>query len=591
SAKGHTMPYIKLLIALAGLSFLVACGGSATPANNNAGGDNNGGDNSGGDNSGGDNSGGGGNGGGGGGNATDCTTSPFHADCLTNNAPALRLRQTMCLADSTTNPSCVGETGVIITFCKTNPFSTETPCMTDDYRILRQTRCLTASNAHTSCPTILAGLVNHDDYLTIGDAPPLATVTEAIADTDILSHFLSVGAISARVNNSIDTTGLRITINDPTEATPKILSRAGDALDGVTYVRGNIEGQIQSFVGLLPSTNLGAPLPNTTPNATWRGSYFSAAGDDIFDIDFMINFSTSKINATDTQGVFVTTFDLDFTAEGVITGDVILGSSIPDDTAQARGLIGEQGLVGGFANTDGGSQVGVLYGTFVADNPAFDDEPAVVSYLDWVDVTTPDTTRADPLTNQFLTGADSITNDVAEFGSLNLNNAEPTDGTAFGGDVNDGFELSGNDPSEATHYYVGILTTTNLGAPLTEQTAEGTWEGRLYATRATGAVRSTEVADFTPTVTFNTKTISATIPGVINLGGAAIVPGTVSYDFTAIWDERGVFESTINRTLSDVASAGKLTGLIGQGGAVGVFISNAGAAVGYAGGFVARKAP
>ena len=31
------MPYIKLLIALAGLSFLVACGGSATPANNNAG--------------------------------------------------------------------------------------------------------------------------------------------------------------------------------------------------------------------------------------------------------------------------------------------------------------------------------------------------------------------------------------------------------------------------------------------------------------------------------------------------------------------------------------------------------------------------
>ncbi|MCA8835357.1 MAG: hypothetical protein K8953_09765, partial [Proteobacteria bacterium] len=46
------MTYIKLLIALAGLSFLVACGSSATPANNNTGGDNSGGDNSGGDNSG-----------------------------------------------------------------------------------------------------------------------------------------------------------------------------------------------------------------------------------------------------------------------------------------------------------------------------------------------------------------------------------------------------------------------------------------------------------------------------------------------------------------------------------------------------------
>ncbi len=279
---------------------------------------------------------------------------------------------------------------------------------------------------------------------------------------------------------------------------------------------------------------------------------------------------------------------------GVITGTVESAGLVNDveDTTKkfdgtARGLIGKAGLVGGFISPTG------HHGGFVADNPAFDDTPTTVGYLDWVDVTTPDAARDTPLTNQFLRGADSTTNDVAEFTSLNLNNAQPTgmDTTAFGGDSNDGFKISGNNTSEPTHFYAGILTTTSLGAPLTETTASGAWEGRLYAARAAGTVRSTEVADFVPTVNFDTNTISATIPGVINFGGAAIVPGTVSYDFTAVWDERGVFQGTINRTLSSVASAGNLTGLIGQGGAVGVFISNAGAAVGYGGGFVARKAP
>ncbi len=46
------MPYLKLLTVLAGLMIMTACGGSATPANNNTGGDNNTGDNTGGDNNG-----------------------------------------------------------------------------------------------------------------------------------------------------------------------------------------------------------------------------------------------------------------------------------------------------------------------------------------------------------------------------------------------------------------------------------------------------------------------------------------------------------------------------------------------------------
>ena len=222
-----------------------------------------------------------------------------------------------------------------------------------------------------------------------------------------------------------------------------------------------------------------------------------------------------------------------------------------------------------------------------------------VTYTDWVEVTMPDTARATPLANQFLTGADGVTTLTnGTVGFVNLNNAKPTgmDTTAFGGDVKDGFHVYSNDRStgtDPTNFYAGSLTTTNLGAPLTMQTASGTWQGRLFAARDTVVVNAetlinAEVADFAPTVNFGMKTISATITGVTNFGGVDIPANTVSYDFTAVWDARGVFQSTINRTLSGVVSAGVLTGLIGQEGAVGVFISNAGAAVGYAGGFVAR---
>ncbi len=126
------MTHLKILTVLAGLAFLVACGGSATPADNNVDnmpdGDNTGGDNSGGDNSGGGNAGGGGNGG----NATDCTATPFHADCNAD-APALLLRESMCLADITTNPLCMGPTGIATLFCEADPFNTNAACMHNDF--------------------------------------------------------------------------------------------------------------------------------------------------------------------------------------------------------------------------------------------------------------------------------------------------------------------------------------------------------------------------------------------------------------------------------------------------------------------------
>ncbi len=384
---------------IAGLT-LTACGGSATPANNN------GEEMPDGDNSGGDNS------GGGGGNATDCTQTPFHDDCLTNNAPALALRVADCITDGNagiarcntlftasasntclTNPftdACTSNTDFTtyadmartnrVSFCETtgnesnalcmdanlmsvcnfNPFSTI--CTGETYLLARQTRCVANSTLHSSCTTILGSIVDITDIPNHGDLP--ATVAEAFAvgNTDARSFFVSVGA-----NGVIDTTGL--TTSDP----PATLSRAGDMRDGVTYVRGfDIIGAGQSFVGLLPSTNLGAPLPSTTADAAWTGRYFSALNNATHDITFNIDFEEGTIDARDIKRE-ITNFDLDFTETGIITGNVNISSIIGNnrDTGQARGLIGEQGLVGTFANTDGGFWRNNVMGGFVADNPDY----------------------------------------------------------------------------------------------------------------------------------------------------------------------------------------------------------------------------
>ena len=424
-----------------------------------------------------------------------------------------------------------------------------------------------------------------------GRYPPPATIDLSDADTDIFGSFLNI----ASGETTITTTSLKTEASGSTASTSVILPLAvGNDMDGVVYISGFNGANNQAFVGLLPTTDLGAPFAVSATEVEWEGFYYdstltTAQNAITFDIDFTAR--SIGVKAGSITAASPPAFALGFNSAGVITGTVTKDSI----EATALGLIGAEGLVGAFIDT-APTTGNVFHGGFVAA------PPPVVNYADWVDVTSPDTTRATPLANQFLTGADAVSTPTnGTVGFVTLNNAKPTgmDTTAFGGDSNDGLQLYSNDRStgaDPTNFYTGILTTTNLGAPLTMQTAEGTWQGRLYTARDTVAVNAetlinSEAADFVPTVNFSTKTISANITGVTKLFGVDIAADTVSYDFTAVWDARGVFQGTINRNLSDVASAGKLTGLIGQGGAVGVFISNAGAAVGYAGGFVARKAP
>ncbi len=299
-----------------------------------------------------------------------CVFDPFNAICFTG-ATYDMLRQTACLSSLDADDKCLGEMGIATVFCKANPFDTRAGCTEHpEIRNFQNTNCLDNSITpkHSTCTELVA--VNHADYLaSFGDTPPPATIAEAIADTDFASFFLSIGE-----NGVIDKTGL----NSINAGTLRLGGDDGNAEDpnGVTYVQGQIEDLTQSFVGLLPNTNLGVPLIEAPMDTTWEGRYYVLLSNAIHPITFNVTFGAGDQAGTittdpDTRGVYTTTFTLSFTAEGVITGNVLLDSLLDDDTAQARGLIGEQGLVGGFANTDGGAWGGLLVGGFVAKNPDY----------------------------------------------------------------------------------------------------------------------------------------------------------------------------------------------------------------------------
>ncbi len=427
--------------------------------------------------------------------------------------------------------------------------------------------------------------------------PPL-TIADATISEDNLSSLLTIPS-----GGTLDKAGLTKAVGGAGGAPDVvILTRPGDTMDGIAYVSGfddTITEQL-GFVGLLRTTVLGAHFPVSTDSVTtakWAGKYYNSSYGSVTSspITFTIDFSAARTIDGTGDGETAPVFDLVFDERGIVTGTavsaglVLNGLSLEEDATKvfsgtARGLIGQHGLVGTFISPTG------HHGGFVADNPAFDDAPTIVSYLDWVDVTTPAATRAFPLANEFVTGADTTGASSVDF--INFSNAISED-TTFGGDVspgniNDGFQIFSNADGvgDPTNFYAGILTTTNLGAPIVE-VADAVWQGHLYAARLEGA-GGFEQAQFVLDFDFAMKTISAEGIPAKRESGVALADGVASYGFTAVWDDRGVFEGTIARTVASVDSDGTLTGLIGAKGAVGVFISNADEPVGYAGGFVAN---
>ena len=231
--------------------------------------------------------------------------------------------------------------------------------------------------------------------------------------------------------------------------------------------------------------------------------------------------------------------------------------------------------------------------------------PDRVCYTDWVDgfANTPDSDRK----NQFLQGTEDglnngditeaintitipavtiggtqITPPISEetktpvdiktltffnttHGGVDLD-GDPTDGVAY---------FYGSSAPDVHHYYAGILSGTNLGAPV-GQTGTAEWQGQIGWSSALGSSLPTEPMDFTLSINFADSTIN----GQVDLANSPAF--VVNGSFTP----RGLITGTTSYDNNGNDNDGTLRGLIGEQGAVAAFISDENANTGYSGGFV-----
>ncbi|MCA8835197.1 MAG: hypothetical protein K8953_08945, partial [Proteobacteria bacterium] len=360
-----------------------------------------------------------------------------------------------------------------------------------------------------------------------------------------------------------------------------------DDPNGVTYVRGTTgTAALRSLVGLLPSTNLGTPLPSTTPDATWTGRYYEFGSATIPSIDFNIDFEMKTINATDAEGIITTTFDLGFTAEGVITGSVLIeGLLQTNNIAPVRGLIGEKGLVGGFANQNGGSALaGTLYGGFVALPPALDGR---VNHADFKAYYADSARRPEQILHP--TPTTTIAQEAFVEGTPT---GLPTDGLTFVANGNfapiavrlkeaatgdDGFAIMiGLDTDNQPRFRAGLLSGTDLGPPV-PTTSTATWAGSLhFANSVSGLGR---FALPTVTVDFDNGTIKA--PAVTVASDRTIaIDGLFRAGSNNNTLPVGVLGGTVLYTDSGASASVTLIGLIGEEGAIGIFAQNGNSIIG-----------
>ncbi len=225
--------------------------------------------------------------------------------------------------------------------------------------------------------------------------------------------------------------------------------------------------------------------------------------------------------------------------------------------------------------------------------------PDRVCYTDWVDgfANTPDSDRK----NQFLQGTeDGLNNgDITQVRTTATLEIFPTrtielppipviiesitfftathDGEALDGDPTDGVAyFYGSSAPDVHHYYAGILSGTNLGAPVSQDLPVANWQGQIGWSSALGSSLPTEPMDFTLSINFADSTIN----GQVDLANSPAF--VVNGSFTP----RGLITGTTSYDNNGNDNDGMLRGLIGEQGAVAAFISDENANTGYSGGFV-----
>ena len=219
--------------------------------------------------------------------------------------------------------------------------------------------------------------------------------------------------------------------------------------------------------------------------------------------------------------------------------------------------------------------------------------PNVASFLQAFEkplLTLPSTSNGNVTGNAFLQGIpdglDSGDTRPLGYNTLNLSSGDGTQN--LGGDAADGVafyyaynsnlirQLVYSSNTAYPFYYAGIFSNTDLGASIAKKSGTAEWKG-TFISIGDGATNS---PNFTLTINFGAGDQAGTIAA--SIGG---------YSLTGDFDNSGVIRGDVIISRRNEQSFGTLRGLIGQEGAVGVFINNHSInrdALLFAGGFVVR---
>ena len=519
-----------------------------------------------------------------------CTNYPFDAQCIDRDYYA-QFRRAAC-ADAPFAPRCAGEgyNDLRLSFCRRNAGNPACPPPPEPE--------IQHASGHVTATV-------WTDSFDEGELAAKATRTDTVSKfLKGRSGDLDTGGIGLLAGGNVNYSGtltLAGTYNNGD-------SMDGDAADGIAFFAADqVNGRFLSYAGILSGTDLGAPVTQTQGTAQWLGSFqyegYSAT-------DFTLNI---LFGGGDEAGL-INTIIKDYASNdfhvagsfddtGVITGNVYLGTfNVNQDpitqgtikhTAELTGLIGQQGAVGAFVGHT--SSTTGFAGGFVA---APGTEGRTVSTADWLASfdTEPFSIPIDTK-NQFLK-ATAYGFNLAEMQGFSRTRQQLAvltlaDGASLGGHAADGVAFFGKTITSENNnrYYSGILANTDLGLPLEpEGTPIYEWQG-VFQAIGVNALKT----DFTLTVTYTGGNYAGEIEAFINRSGnyyyhiqgnfnhgGVIVNGTADYGQYTDGDR--------DDPIARKRQTGVLSGLIGQEGAIGAFITTGGGIGGYyysSGGFVA----
>ncbi|MCA8833583.1 MAG: hypothetical protein K8953_00735, partial [Proteobacteria bacterium] len=342
-------------------------------------------------------------------------SNSFHDNCDGTNDDVIEARVDSCLHSDSVHGTC----SMLITgFCtdSTNAFDDRCNESAGNHRtgntFVRTTLCAngeTDGDTDGKCEAILGA--SFTAWADGDTADTGADILDAGAGTtDVNANFIKgvlnadgtlyLGKNPSDVNIIATTHVIRLNhdyTGDAVSATPL----RGDAEDGFVFAHADVadDGVSRFFVGILHTTDLGAPITDSRGRALWKGviQAFRYDGDNSYihnaDFALSIDFDAGTLAFDGDNGVVtllgaptlrisITTGTFDKTT-GLITGEVLfadntVGSS-KTSTAVLRGVIGREGAVGVFASPSTTETFGDFVGGFVASS--VDDLSVCVSLI------------------------------------------------------------------------------------------------------------------------------------------------------------------------------------------------------------------